>query len=293
MSDNKPSITFFSTDSIECPVCGKLFRVEKMRHGRGRLVSKEITDELRRVYEPTQAYGEVIPIHYSITVCPDCYYAAYQNDFLSLKAPEKESLLGKRKDRKDTIHEIFPDLDYIKPRREKEAAASYYLAMVSYELLNPDKAPTIKQGLSALRAAWIFSDMHRKFPNDNYDYLSTVFYKKAAYLYNSALRKEFAGKERVSETPGLGPDVDKNYGFDGVLYLAALLLFRYSDYSNQEEKIEILRNAKSTVARIVGMGKKMKSKPTVILENARDLYNEIGDYIKAYEAENGTTENQA
>lgn len=286
MSDKKPSISFFATDSTECPVCGKHFRIEVMRHGRGRLIAKEITNELRRVYEVTETYGDITPLYFAIIVCPDCYYAALEKDFLSLKANEKTLLKAKRMDRKDAIHDIFPDLDFIKPRTAKEAVASFCLAMFCYEDIGPDRAPTIKQAISSLRAAWLFSDMHKNFPNDNFDYLTTIFYKKAAFLYNEALRKEFSGKERVSETPGLGPDLDKNYGFDGVLYLAALLLFRYADYSNEQEKVDILQSAKSTVARIVGMGKKMKNKPTLILDYARDLYNEIGDYIKAYESGN-------
>jgi uncharacterized protein (DUF2225 family) len=293
MAEGKPGITFFSSETIECPVCGKHFRVEKMRHGRGRLISKEITDEMRRVYEPTQAYGEVIPIHYAITVCPECFYSAFPNDFNSLKANDIDVLNRHRKERKDSIYSIFPDLDFLKPRGAKEAVASYYLAMLSYEYLGPEKAPSIKQAISALRSAWLYSDLHSKFPNDNFDYLSSIFYKKASYLYNAALRQEFAGKERVSETPGLGPDMDKNYGFDGVLYLAALLLFRYGTSENEQERIEDLRSAKATVARIVGMGRKMKSKPSIILQYARDLYDEIGVYIKKYEEENEQSTNQA
>ena len=53
------SITFFSKNSITCPVCNNEFRREDMRTGRGRLIAGSLTKELRRLYEPTEKYGEV------------------------------------------------------------------------------------------------------------------------------------------------------------------------------------------------------------------------------------------
>ena len=86
-------ITYFSKDPIVCPVCGSKFFREDLLSGRGRLVAGDLTDELRRMYEPTQKYGELYPIVYSVTVCPVCYFAAFPQDFLSVDDSTKTKLL--------------------------------------------------------------------------------------------------------------------------------------------------------------------------------------------------------
>jgi hypothetical protein len=76
--------------------------------------------------------------------------------------------------------------------------------------------------------------------------------------------------------PHLGPDIDKNFGYDGVLYLAAYLEYSWGPKKDVEQRKKSLENAKRTVARIFGMGKASKDKPTAILDNARSLHETIG-----------------
>ena len=80
-------VTYFSKEELTCPICDSHFNGEEMRMGGGRLSAGELTDELRRRYQPTQKYGKVNPLLYPITVCPNCLYAADDFDYLSI--PQK------------------------------------------------------------------------------------------------------------------------------------------------------------------------------------------------------------
>ncbi len=75
-----------------------------------------------------------------------------------------------------------------------------------------------------------------------------------------------------------GPDLDKNYGFQGVLYTSSLLLFKYGEEEDEEEIVK-LQNAKRVVSRVFGSGKSSKSKPSYILELSKDLYEKINTKI--------------
>lgn len=143
----------------------------------------------------------------------------------------------------------------------------------------PDSAPTIKQGISCLRAAWLLSDLHKKEPGNNYDLLAKCFYQNAARLYRRAVHLESTGKEAFSSVAGLGPDIDKNYGFDGVLYLAGLLEYRYGSRADMRRRIKVLEEQRRSVSRVFGMGRSDKNKPKEVLDKARDLYTELGEYI--------------
>ena len=58
MSDMQSvKVTFFSKNPIECPLCNTKFYKEDLLSGRGRLIAGDLSDELRRFYEPSQKYG--------------------------------------------------------------------------------------------------------------------------------------------------------------------------------------------------------------------------------------------
>jgi len=268
-------LTFFSKTPIGCPICETKFYREELRTGRGRLNAGELTRELRRTYIPSQKYGEVFPLLYPVTVCPGCYYAAYHADFLELPEQNHEGVRASEQTRIANAQLLFADLDFTEPRGLPEGCASYYLAAMSYEPFPKEFSPRFKQGLSCLRAAWLCTDLHRKRPNDNYDYLSRVFYRKARFFYSYAVELEQTGQQTLSSTRNLGPDLDKNYGYDGVLYLTGWLEHKYGPTSDPERRSVSLARAKRTVARIFGMGRASKDKPEAILDNAREVYAEI------------------
>lgn len=269
-------VTFFSKTPISCPVCDANFYREEMRTGRGRLIAGKLTQELRRTYEPSQKYGEVFPLVYPVTVCPACYYAAYPQDFAQIPPTAQERIKAETEKRIEGIHTLFTDLDFTTPRRLQEGLASYFFAISCYDFFPKEFSPTYKQGLSSLRAAWIASDLHKKNFSENYDYLARVFYRKARFFYTLSIEKEQRGEESIPNNFHLGPDLDKNYGYDGVLYITGLLEYRYGPRKDRKKRQQALERAKRTVARIFGMGRASRDKPAAILDNARDVYEEIG-----------------
>jgi hypothetical protein len=142
-------------------------------------------------------------------------------------------------------------------------------------------SPTIKKGLCSLRAAWLSNDLHRKQPGEHYDYLAQLYYHKAWFFYSEALRYEEEGKEGITDAGFLGPDLDQNYGYDGVLYISAQLEFHHGAQDNEETRRMSLERAKTTVGRLFGLGKASKDKPSTLLERARDLHANINSELKA------------
>lgn len=268
-------VSYFAKKPTICPVCDAEFKREDLLSGGGRMNAGELTKELHRVYLPTTKYGDIYPLIYLVTVCPKCYYAAYPKDFNDLSFDQREKLKQLIPDRKTAFKNIAPDLNFDQNRTLLEGIASYTFAMMCYDYVDKDKAPTYRQGVSALRAAWLANDMHNKAPNDNWDYMSNVYYRKAAFCYAEVITLEQDGKESVQGLGALGPDMDQNFGFDGVIYLAAMLAFKYGQRGDTELRAKNLKQARSTVARIVGMGKSSKQKPSAFLELARDLHKDI------------------
>ena len=272
-------LTFFSRTPLSCPVCDTRFYREELRTGRGRLNAGDLTQELRRTYVPSQKYGEVYPLIYPVTVCPSCSYAVLHQDFLAAPAEAIETVRETEQQRVEDVRTVFSSLDFAAPRGLEEGCAAYVLAAHCYEQFPRDFSPTFKRGLCCLRAAWICNDLHRKRPDDNYDYLSRVFYRKARFFYAHAVALEQTGMETLTGAPNLGPDLDKNYGYDGVLYLTGLLEFQYGPRKDPEKRRTALGRAKRTVARIFGMGRASREKPAAILDNARSVYEDISSEL--------------
>ncbi|TFG84975.1 MAG: DUF2225 domain-containing protein [Spirochaetales bacterium] len=271
--DKERKITFYAKEPIRCPVCDASFHREELFSGR--VSADDLTDELHRTYKPLQAYGEVYPLCYEVDVCPACFYAAYRPDFLPMAIKSGGFLRDRIQYRVEEVQRIFAGLDYQESRRLIEGAASYYLAILSYEHGTKEFSPTIKSAISAVRAAWLCNDLHRKNSNENWDYVAGLFYRKARYYYRVAIEVEQNGKEPYSSVRNLGPDTDKNYSHEGVLYMAAILELKYGPQNDHEGRRSRLAAAKIAVARMFGFGKKTKAKPGPLLENARDLYNRL------------------
>jgi uncharacterized protein len=276
-SEKKPEkirhISFFSKEAIRCPVCDASFHREELFGGR--VSADDLTDELHRTYKPLHAFGVVYPLAYEIEVCPSCFYASFRQDFL----PAGEKFAGILRDRTDgrieSVQKVFSPLDYQSVRGLLEGAASYFLALTCYEHFSKEFAPTIKSAISSVRAAWLCNDLHANSPNENWDYVAGLLYRKARFFYRAALESEQSGKEPYSTQRILGPDTDKSYGHEGVLYMAAILELKYGPTDDPAIRKTRLTAAKISVARMFGFGKENKAKPGPLLENARDLYERI------------------
>ena len=273
--ENASRTSFFSKNETNCPVCQTSFFREELLTGRGRLIAGELTDELRRLYEPSQKYGEVYPLIYPVTVCPVCYYSVFSQDFDQISEDGIQKLNDDTDERIHSVQLIFEDLDFREQRRLDEGTASYYLALRCYDAIPKLLSPTIKQGICAMRGAWCFDDMHHKKPEENYDYLSQVLFRKARFFYNLAVEYETNGKEAIANAGNLGPDIDQNYSYDGVLYLASYLEFYHGPRKDYEQRQVALQLAKTMAARLFGMGRASKQKPSALLDKARDLHADI------------------
>jgi uncharacterized protein (DUF2225 family) len=285
MSDAAPKLTFFSKMQTVCPVCEAGFFREELLSGGGRLIAGELTEELHRTYEPSKRFGEVQPLVYAVTVCPSCYYAVYPQDFAAVEEEAVAKLQERTEKRKEQAGLLFADLNFSEYRRLEEGTASYFLAIACYEQFGKHFSPTMKRGLSALRGAWLLDALHHKHFGENYDYLAGLFYRKARFFYMHAVELAQNGREPLDSSVHLGPDLDKNYGFEGFLYITGLLEFRYGPRKDRERRIHSLENARRIVAKLFGTGKASKSRPSAILDKSRELYDQMTQEIKKLQGE--------
>jgi len=273
--EKEAKVSFMSKEEYTCPVCDTVFRREELLSGSGRLIAGVLTDELHRLYEPSVRYGEIYPLIYQATVCPVCWFAALDKDFSEFAKLDKTRAEDDREGRIADTKLIFPGTDFNKNRDLISGTASLYLLIRNYDYFPKQFSPTIKQGIASLRAGWMLDEIDRKFPGQHYDWLAQLFKKKALYFYGEAIRREQCGKETLSGLKIFGPDTDKNYGYEGALYLSALLPYKYGFRENPELRVKGLDEAKRTIARIFGIGKSSKAKPGPLLEHARNLYDTI------------------
>ncbi|MDR0784805.1 MAG: DUF2225 domain-containing protein [Treponema sp.] len=268
-------ITFQSKEEYACPVCDTVFHREELLSGGGRLIAGQLTDELHRLYQPSAKYGDVYPLVYQATVCPNCWFASTEKDFNLLPKNACFDVGEAEEDRKEEVRFIFPDVNFYENRDIVSGAASQYLVLRCYDYYGAKFSPTVKQGIASLRTAWLLDELHRKQPGENYDWLATLFKKKAQFFYDRAVEYEQSGKESLSAAQNLGPDTDKNYGYEGVLYLSGILKVKYGCAGSIEQRNASLESTKRTIAKMFGLGKSSKNKPGPLLELAKGLYDKI------------------
>ena len=276
-------VTFQSKKEYECPACNTVFRKEELLSGGGRLIAGKLTEELHRLYEPSAKYGEIFPLVYTSIVCPECWFSSMEGDFNLLPQDKKAKVRDDIEKRMKVTKLIFPDLDFHENRTLMEGAASQYLTLLCYDYYGKQTSPTIKQGLSSIRCAWLVDELHKKYPKQNYDWVGTLFRRKAQYLYNEALAREQSGKETLSGIKGFGPDTDKNYSYEGMMYMCAYLRYKFGPDHSPEERKSSLEDARRTIAKLFGMGKSSKDKPGAFLELARKIYDTINKELTEQE----------
>jgi hypothetical protein len=276
--DKEKKVTFFSKEAVKCPVCDAAFHREELFSGR--VNAAELTDELHRQYTPMAAFGEVYPLVYDVTVCPSCFYAAFKYDFSLLPPKCKEELQSGISKRLDAVQRVFSGIDFQSQRGLVEGAASYYLALICYDQFPKDFSPIAKQAISAVRAGWLCDYLDAKRPGENYAFVARMFKDKARILYRASIEYETKRKQQMSAVRWLGPDTDKNYGYEGVLYLAAILEYKYGPKDDEARRAELLESSRLTIAKMFGLGKKTKSKPGPLLDKARALYDELTAFLK-------------
>jgi uncharacterized protein (DUF2225 family) len=198
-----------------------------------------------------------------------------KNDFNALPKDMIDKASGDTEARRAEVALIDKDVDFYESRTLIAGAVSQYLVLRCYDYYSKEFSPTVKQALAAIRAAWLFDELNANEPNQNWDWLALLFKKKSRFLYSNALRLETTGKETLSALRNLGPDTDNNYGYEGLLYITALLEYKYGDTQDGEARIAALGENKRNLAKMFGMGKSSKSKPGPLLEKSKALYDQL------------------
>jgi uncharacterized protein (DUF2225 family) len=281
--DTGLKISYQSKELYVCPVCDGEFRREELLSGSGRLNAGELTDELHRRYVPSAKYGSIYPLVYQATVCPHCWFASMELDFNRLSRAIAHDVFNASDARKKEAEMIHPGVDFTKPRTLVSGIISQYLVLRCYDYYKADMSPTIKQAVAALRAAWLLDELDQKDAGQHYDWLSVLFKKKACFLYSEALKRELAGMESLSALNNMGPDTDKNYGYEGTLYIAGLLKYKYGDTRNTERRFAEISEIKRNLAKMFGFGKSSKSKPGPLMEKSRTLYNQLSKELNEFD----------
>jgi len=278
-ADKPGKISYWSKEKYHCPACNRDFNREEMFGGR--VNAGDLTDELHRLTIPMAKYGEVFPLIYEIGACPNCHLALFWNDFKAI-VDDKESLSVLRDDdlnRQDAVKKIFPHYDLKRERTLLDGAAMYYLALLCYEKVDLGYGPTIKRAMISVRLAWLCQTIHEKCPGRNYDFISQTFYRKALFFYEQSLANEQAGTEALPKIK-YGPDFDFDYGYTGIIYMKAILEYKYGQKEDMNLRFKKFGESKRSIARIFGIGKSSKEKPGPLLTHARDLYDILNKELK-------------
>lgn len=275
-------LTFLEKKPRVCPVCEREFYHEMLLTGSGRLIAGRLRKDLRRMYEKSKKYGVVHPLIYVVVVCPDCLYASFSDDFYSIEESKKSSILTEKYMRTKYLQDFFGyNVDFTKPRDLTSGAASYFLAISGYYWHPADDAPTLKKAISSLRLSWLLEDLSSEKAGENYERLIPIFQYKASEYYSKAIEYVQNGKESFHKIKTYGPDIDNNFGYEGMLYMGALLGFSACKYiPDPNVRFATLNNAKRKISKVFGSGKSSKSKPSVLLEKMKELHKEINESLE-------------
>ena len=138
---------------LKCPICDFEFQREQLHSGGGRLIAGKLTEELRRLYQPSKKYGKVYPAAYALTVCPSCLFTSFPNDFKQVPAEEIEAIQKRTVQRRTNIEKVVGPVDFNDDRNLVLGAASYLLGIDCYQLRGYQVAPTPKKP-SRSRCSW-------------------------------------------------------------------------------------------------------------------------------------------
>lgn len=287
-ANNQKKISYRAKEATKCPVCGTTHFKEELLSGSGRLIAGKLTQELQRLYEDNKKWGKINPLVYHVQVCPKCLFAAFPKDFTNLNAEEILALKNTVSHRQKVVETFFGKYDMGENRSIVHGAISYMLNVDCYHLRGNQVAPTPKKAVSAIRAAWILDDLFKEANYRPYDKLRDFYYVEAARYYKRVLDTMTSGIEPMEEAAYiLGPSLDFNWAFDGVIYLNSYLTRKFIDQmaTNPKDKYTIMDSSRRYLSKLYGSGKSSKSRPSVIIDMAKELYDEMGKLMEKYRIE--------
>lgn len=277
----RPKVTYLAKEETICPVCENSFYRELMLSKGGRLQADAITDSLHRLYKPSKKFGEIYPLTYSVLTCPRCLFSVLPGDFSNMNIENKDSINDKVNERIDFVKKIIGNsVDFLKYKTIESGAAGYALAVDCYDYFSRKSIPVIKQAICSIRTAYLFEELENKSPKQYFDYIAELYYKKALFFYKRAIELEQHKEQIIGDFKAFGPDIDKNYGYDSVIYLIGILTYKYGRKENKELRKKDLEEARLFLGKLFGLGKADYKKPKEILEKSKDFHKLISDEIK-------------
>ncbi len=282
------NISFFHKDPFTCMVCKEKNYKEELRTGRGRIDAGKLDLDLHRHYIGTEEYGTVLPILYNVVSCNFCYFSYLVSDDLSRVKQRTIMALKKEEAREERISLLkgiikeIPNFSF--KRNIVMGLAAYILAIASYNRFLKEESPTLRLAIVTLRCAWICKLMH-SFGYEGTEQLMKIFYRKAAFLYQKSMDMMEKGEEDYRDMKTYGPDTDRDYGFDGFVYMNAWLQFHYGEIQERELREKALMKIRSTLSRVFGFGKSTKEKPSALLWQARDTFDLVEQELKEIQSE--------
>ncbi|MCB1200465.1 MAG: DUF2225 domain-containing protein [Leptospiraceae bacterium] len=283
-------ISYRLKEATKCPACGTEHFKEEMLSGSGRLNAGKLMPDLRRLYEPTKKWGKVQPLNYIMQVCPKCLFTAFSKDFESLNANELQAIKTTTPHRMKLVETVFGKLNMDDDREDAHGAASYMLAIDCYHLRTADIAPTPKKAVCCIRAAWLLDDLAQDFPQRPFNKAADFYYTQAAKEYGVTLELMQNGAEPVElALPIMGPSIDFNFAFDGIVYLNSYLTRKYINdiAKTPQDKIKVLDTAKRYLSKLYGSGKASKNKPVIMIDMSKEMFDDMGSMIEKLNEEIG------
>jgi len=140
INDNQANPDKFLYDKkVICPICQNVFHTKGIRASRLTLVKTEL--DLR------QRFLNFEPLWYKIWVCPHCYYASFDTEFL--KPAIKEKVYASEQTKKLQKETNF---QFSSPRKVEEVIKAYYLALNCTQ-------DVLKMGRIWLYLSWLYQDV--------------------------------------------------------------------------------------------------------------------------------------
>ncbi len=159
--------------TITCPVCDQPFAATKLRYGVYRVSDQDSDFALN--------CEGVNPILYDIWVCPNCGYAAFQENFAEISAKDKKIIATE-------ISSHWQTKDYSGERTLDAALETFKLALYGSQLR---KAKSSEIAKTCLRIAWLY--------RWKADPRETEFLTFAAEYYSDAYQYEDFPLDRLDE----------------------------------------------------------------------------------------------
>ena len=92
-----------------------------------------------------------------------------------------------------------------------------------------------------------------------------------------------SGGETMEAAGNIGPDYDKNWSYEGILYMNAVLTLKVGGLEPDiVKRIENFEKTKRYLSRLFGSGKSSKSKPWALIDMTRDLYDRMNQLIEQW-----------